>query len=355
MKHYLSVLLVLFACSTQAQIISQYVETNSGASPKGIEIWNNTSSTLDFSTSNLVIKKGTNGAAPSADFTLSSGTLASGDVLVIGTPDIGTYMAANGVSSAFHAKSFTFNGDDALVVEYGTTVTDVFGQPGIDPGSSWSGNGVDTRNQNIELKTGITSGTTAGFSDPSTRFDVVSTNPVDTANGGLNGFGVSPSIIFAALGEAQLTAVSLVQAIELHWQVDLVSAYEISRTDQAGNTEVLYADVDAQSGSMIDENLLPGTYVYLLYQMKDGQKKVLASTLAHAEANALRISPNPATNVLNIYSDGLARGIEIYSAEGKKILQTMNVANQQKIDVSDLQSGYYIIKSGESSLRFYKR
>ena len=32
------------------QIISQYVETNSGTDPKGIEIWNNTGATLNFST-----------------------------------------------------------------------------------------------------------------------------------------------------------------------------------------------------------------------------------------------------------------------------------------------------------------
>jgi len=49
---------ILISISASAQIISQYIETESGTSPKGIEIWNNTASTLDFSIDNLVIEKG---------------------------------------------------------------------------------------------------------------------------------------------------------------------------------------------------------------------------------------------------------------------------------------------------------
>ncbi len=171
-----------------AQIISQYVETNSGTTPKGIEIWNNTGSTLDFSTNNLVIEKGTNGGTPSTDFTISTGTLAAGDVIVIGTSDMETVTLANG--STFFLKAFTYNGDDALVVRYGGTITDMFGTAGSDPGSSWTGSGVDTRNQNIELNSGITTGDTDGWTDPSTRFSTVNTNPAG-ANGD-EGFGIAP-------------------------------------------------------------------------------------------------------------------------------------------------------------------
>jgi len=79
-KHFLKSCLILagliISIQTDAQIISQYVETNSGTTPKGIEIWNNTGSILDFSTNNLVIEKGVNGAAPSPNITISTGTLA---------------------------------------------------------------------------------------------------------------------------------------------------------------------------------------------------------------------------------------------------------------------------------------
>jgi len=171
------------------QIISQYVETDSGSDPKGIEIWNNTGETLNFATNNLVIEKGTNGASPSADYTISSGTLADGDVIVIGTSGMQGVTEGNG--SVFFLKSFTFNGDDSLVVKYGGTITDMFGLAGSDPGSSWVGSGVSTANQNIELNEGITTGDTDGWTDPSSRFNTLSTNP---SGDGPVGFGVAPVI-----------------------------------------------------------------------------------------------------------------------------------------------------------------
>ena len=49
--------------------------------------------------------------------------------------------------------------------------------------------GLGTANQNIALLPGITIGST-GFTDPSTRFATISTDPVGA--GGLEGFGVAP-------------------------------------------------------------------------------------------------------------------------------------------------------------------
>jgi len=61
----LLIALLFFSFSTVgwSQIISQYVETNSGTVPKGIEVWNNTTETLDFSTNALIVQQGTNGGA----------------------------------------------------------------------------------------------------------------------------------------------------------------------------------------------------------------------------------------------------------------------------------------------------
>ena len=189
-------LCLLMAGMSFGQIISQYVETNSGTTPKGVEIWNNTGGTLDFSTNNLMIHKGINGGDPSNDVTVSSGTLASGAVMVIGTSDMGTYLTNNNLSGVSYVdESFTFNGDDALVVIFGTDTTDIFGVPGTDPGSAWSGNSVSTANQNIQLIPGLTTGITTvanAWSDPSTRFETESTDP-SGATAGLDGFGVPPT------------------------------------------------------------------------------------------------------------------------------------------------------------------
>lgn len=208
-KILLSIGMMLLLASTGfGQIISQYVETESGTTPKGIEVWNNTADTLDFSTNNLVILKGTNGGTPSADFTLNTGTLAPGAVIVIGTSDMETKSDDQG--AAFHTEPFTYNGDDALVVQYGGVTTDIFGQSGVDPGSAWSGGGVNTRNSNIQLLFGITTGDTDGFSDPSTRFETISTSPsADIATTGLDGFGVPPATTTVVNGNAGWRLLSL--------------------------------------------------------------------------------------------------------------------------------------------------
>ncbi len=195
MKRILQIgsLITLLFCIVQlstAQIISQYVETNSGTTPKGIEIWNNTGTAFDFATNNLEVQQGTNGGQPSTLYTFSSGTLNAGEVLVLGTSDMETVTVNNG--SAYYAQNFQFNGNDALVIKFGGVTTDVFGNPGTDPGSSWSGNGVSTANQNIGILAGITTGDTDGWTDPSERFETISTDPAGT--NGLQGFGVAPDI-----------------------------------------------------------------------------------------------------------------------------------------------------------------
>lgn len=160
-------------------IFSQYTETDSGTTPKGVEIWNATGADITFNGTDkqLVILKGVNGGTPSADFTLSSGTISAGGVLVIGTSDM----------SPDYEKAFTFNGDDALVLQLGGVTMDVIGLPGNDPGSAWSGGGVSTADRSIKLKTGITTGDTDGWTDPSTRFEDVS------AGSTLTDFGTAPS------------------------------------------------------------------------------------------------------------------------------------------------------------------
>ncbi|WP_412560006.1 lamin tail domain-containing protein [Winogradskyella sp. MIT101101] len=197
MRHFYTFLVaILFTSFGFGQIISQYVETNSGTTPKGIEIWNNTGSDIIFSGSNnLQISQGTNGGACSAiaSTNTTSGTLVAGEVWIIGTSDIISYVTTNGSDvSGTTTYNFGFNGDDALEVRLGGTLIDMFGTCGTDPGSAWSGSGVSTANQNIELLNSVTTGNTGGFTDPSTRFSTVSTTPA-TLPAGLAGFGNAPS------------------------------------------------------------------------------------------------------------------------------------------------------------------
>lgn len=184
-------LIAILALTTNvsAQIISQYNEAISGKVSKGIEVWNNTATTLDLSTNNLIVKQWTNGSSTATTVaTVSSGTLASGAVMVIGTADMGDTLVAHNLTSVlFVSASLQFNGDDALAINFQGNNVDVFGNPGLDPGTAWTGNGVSTANQNIQIIPGINTGDLDGWTDPSTRFTTVSTN------GDLSGFGIPPS------------------------------------------------------------------------------------------------------------------------------------------------------------------
>jgi hypothetical protein len=195
MNKTITVGIISGALSISAQaalIISQYVDTDSGTTPKGVELWNTGTNTIDFSATTLTILKGLNGQALATDFTLSSGSLASGEVMVVGTSDIGDYLTNTFGSGTiqFHLEGFTFNGDDALQIQLGGFIQDTIGTPGNDPGAAWSGNGLSTENQNIALKEGISTGDIDGFTDPSERFVTIHSSP--SATGGLSGFGIAP-------------------------------------------------------------------------------------------------------------------------------------------------------------------
>ena len=194
---FLTALVVGALGANASLIISQYVETEAGSLPKGIELWNSGAGAIDFSSTPLDVLKGTNGGALSTVFTLSAGSLSSNAVMVIASDNLAgeplyDYMTINYPSVAFFSDGdFDHNGDDAFQVQLGSVVQDTFGVPGSDPGSAWEGGGVSTAGQSIQLKLGITAGDVDGWTDPSERFETVSITP---SNGGsdLAGFGVAP-------------------------------------------------------------------------------------------------------------------------------------------------------------------
>ncbi|HRN99564.1 MAG TPA: hypothetical protein PLA69_09695, partial [Flavobacterium sp.] len=192
MRFYVFAFLMLmgFASRGQSIIISQYVEANGGTAPKGIEVFNVTATDIVFSaTNNLRVRQGTNGGGCTfiSAINLTSGTLRAGEVWVIGTSDVVAYASTNGVNlSGTTTFAFSFNGDDALQVTLGGVFQDVIGECGVDPGSAWTGNGVSTVDQNIQIMDGICTGVTTSWTDPSLRYTTVSTD------NSLTGFGNAP-------------------------------------------------------------------------------------------------------------------------------------------------------------------
>jgi len=149
-----------FYSQTTDLLISEYVEGSSNN--KYVEIYNGTGASVNLT--NYVIRLYFNGnGTPGATINLS-GTLANGNVYVVahssatiwgGTPDLST-------------GSLSFNGDDAIEL-YNTTTTsmvDLVGNIGCDPGSEWISGGNSTQNNTIVRNANVCSGVT---SDPSTN------------------------------------------------------------------------------------------------------------------------------------------------------------------------------------------
>ncbi|WP_163411209.1 T9SS type A sorting domain-containing protein [Flavobacterium ajazii] len=69
------------------------------------------------------------------------------------------------------------------------------------------------------------------------------------------------------------------------------------------------------------------------------------------------VFPNPSNNVINISNTsntGRASTLQIFSADGKKVLEEKHAEEEIKIDVSALQNGVYIYKLGDKSGKFIK-
>ena len=144
---------------------SEYIEGSSNN--KALEIFNGTGAAVDLT--QYSVKLGSNGAQWSTTLALT-GTLAQNDVFIIANASaVPEILALADVTS-----TVTFyNGDDALGLFHGTTLIDMIGQVGVDPGTAWDVAGVTTAmlNHTLIRKPTIASPTTDWASSAGTTAD----------------------------------------------------------------------------------------------------------------------------------------------------------------------------------------
>ena len=154
MKQILLSIIILFAMSINAQdcselFISEYIE--GPANNNAIEIYNPTNATIDLSA--YTINRYGNGASSGPDSWPLSGSISAGEAIAVGNGQldsvwVSTYWSlpvdqafytASGIhGSGIYPTPFYFNGDDAMTLEKGGEIIDIFGKVGEDPGAAWT-------------------------------------------------------------------------------------------------------------------------------------------------------------------------------------------------------------------------
>jgi predicted extracellular nuclease len=185
---------------------SEYVEGTSNN--KALEIYNGTGAPANLGTEGYNVQMFFNGS-PTAGLTINlTGTVANGDVFVLAQAGASAPILA--VADQTSSAGW-FNGDDAVVLRKGTTVLDVIGQVGVDPGTEWGTGLTSTADNTLRRKPAITDGDPNGTDafDPATEWDGFATDTfggLGSHNGVVVTCPTSLSVLQGTTGTATVSA-----------------------------------------------------------------------------------------------------------------------------------------------------
>ena len=232
--------------------ISEYVEGSSNN--KAVELFNPSENSVNLSSQSYALEIYANGAAVASSTITLNGTIAPYSTFVLKHSSASASITAQQTSG-----SLSFNGDDALVLKKGTSVVDVFGQIGNDPGSAWTSGNTTTVDATLRRKSSNTVGDMNGSDafNPSLEWDAFPTDSFaglgshSFSGGGGNTTGLSlslsPSTFSEAAGANASTAtLSITQAPSQNLTANLTSSdtseltVPATATIPAGQTTVTF-------------------------------------------------------------------------------------------------------------------
>lgn len=154
-------------CTSTDVVISQYIEGSSNN--KCLEFYNGTGSDINLASPvQYSIREYFNGATSYTTINLT-GTIPAGGVYVLCNASSALNYGSNTPNQT--SSSSFYNGDDAIALVKGTTLIDIFGQIGNDPGLQWGTGNCSTENNSL-IRAGISSaGTCPVDIDGSDAFD----------------------------------------------------------------------------------------------------------------------------------------------------------------------------------------
>ena len=245
---------------------SEYIEGSSNN--KALEIFNDTGAPVDLAAGGYNVQMFFNGSA-TAGLTINlTGTVADDDVFVVAQASANASILA--VADQTNGSGW-FNGDDAVVLRKGTTVLDVIGQTGVDPGTEWGTGLTSTADNTLRRKPSIVAGDTNGSDafDPSIEWDGFATDTFDglgahTVTGGNAPVVVTcPPPLSVLQGAAGTAAVSATDADGTVTSLTLGSVSPVPASGSISLTGVTPASGDGGTANgtlSVDASVPTGSY-----------------------------------------------------------------------------------------------
>ncbi|MCT4664840.1 MAG: lamin tail domain-containing protein, partial [Flavobacteriales bacterium] len=291
---------------------SGYNEPGSGS--KFVVVYNPTGNSISLS--GYKITKFVNGDDfnEGVDYALS-GTIAS----------YGVHQVGNGSSGTNIGGGASWNGDDAIALYNGTTMIDLIGEVGYDPGSSWSSGGVSTANKTLRRKSTVKKGVTTNPTtfNPSLEWEVVSLSDVDQhtsdCESSLPACATDTTFTFSDCDSTQFNGV--------YYTANTTITDTL--TNAAGCDSLIYNQIIvhpsyavSESENGVDSLIFNGTTYYADTTVVDTLASIFGCDSVISTSIEVYISPNPCTELfITEYLEGYSsnRAIEIYNPTASAI------------------------------------
>jgi subtilisin-like proprotein convertase family protein len=275
--------------------ISEYLEGSSNN--KAIELYNPSSISVNLSTAGYVLEIYSNGSATASSTITLTGTVAAGATFVIKHSSASSIITAQMTSGGLG-----FNGDDAVVLKKGTSIVDVFGQIGFDPGSGWGSGTSSTLDNTLRRKASILAGDTNGTDAfvPSAEWDgfgndVFSGFGAHTVNGGGGGtlgLTINPSTFAETAGTNAATGtLTLTQSQTTNLVVNLVSS-DTSEVTVPASVAIPSGQTSATfSVAAVDDAVSDGSVGVTITATADSLSATASVTVADNEPSMDGVTP----------------------------------------------------------------
>lgn len=322
---------------------SEYVEGD--AFNKYLEIYNGTCADVDLA--GYQLRAYHNGADGTPTYTIAlTGTIVAGGTFVIAHPSATAWAGTPNMYSA----NLQFNGDDALVLYNGntSTVADIFGSVGNDPGSSWRDNdstsatyGWSTENKTLVRKGCVYAGITTnpdlagigGFPTLTTEWDTLTQNDVSNL-GTHDSYGASSYSFAVASGNATISGAA-----------DNCADIEVGSANSVINVTGTFCTFN-------NCNTTPGQ-IAVNVNCAQGRSMNTSAVVA----SAAELFPNPATGSVMLTFNTTADeevSVVLFDLSGKAQMTLQNGllekgTHRMEADLSKLAAGTYIVRIASAS------